>query len=147
MTNIERLASTIKTAKEFTLTDEIRQKLIKLIRDAHQTALHSNSMCGETTVWLDMRDNDVWINYNNDVKYRDDEIICVCSVEPYTLEEIYDDDPELENNPEEFEDWYLHDEDTGLCARSHILNHFETETLPAYIKELENRYCYLTQEE
>lgn len=41
--------------------------------------------------------------------YAESRYMCVYSVEPFSLEELYGDDKNLKEDPEGFREWYLHD--------------------------------------
>lgn len=90
------------------LNDEVKNKLAKEVREAHKIALggtHAN-------VWIDLEDGDVWtICGEPNASYVSPAIVCVTNVAPYTLEEVFGDDSNLEEDPEGFLDWYLNEDD------------------------------------
>lgn len=99
------------------LNDELREKLVNAVRDAHEEALNGN----RATVWFDLRDGDIWTNYNDPGGYKDEEIVGVVDVQPYTLEELFSGDENLEEDPEGFREWYLNDDcDNALCQSAYV---------------------------
>ena len=99
------------------IDEAITRKLTEAYRDACESALDGDN----ATVWFDLRDGEIWTNYNDSGIYNDLEIVCVADVEPYSLEEVYGDDPNLEADPEGFREWYLNERvDNALNPRSYI---------------------------
>lgn len=103
------------TKKE--LTPETREQAIKAIAEAIKEA-HENALLGiAMNVFVDTRDWDAWATAGSVTDdYMAREIYRVEHVEPYSLDELFGDDPNLEADPDEFENWYLtEDSEQALC--------------------------------
>lgn len=95
---------------EYDISEKTADELRDLLYTAENDAIINKI---PTQIWYDTNTKEVWDTHNvsNETYTDEGNIKLIADINPFTLEEIYGDDPKLKEDPDGFLNWYLYSGD------------------------------------